>query len=138
MSAKDKYHNAVKNALLKDGWTITDDPLRRAWGKKAVFVDLGAKRFLGTEKGDRKIAVEIKGFGGKSVVRDLGGAVGRYVLYHEVLRQTQADRALYLAVPQAAWENVFEEPLGKLLLDSQQLHLLVFSEQTGAIVKWIP
>lgn len=26
--AKDLYHNAVRNALIKDGWTITHDPLR--------------------------------------------------------------------------------------------------------------
>jgi len=26
MPAKDIYHNEVKNALLKDGWTITADP----------------------------------------------------------------------------------------------------------------
>ncbi len=26
MPAPDQIHNAVKNALLKDGWTITDDP----------------------------------------------------------------------------------------------------------------
>jgi hypothetical protein len=26
--ARDTYHNHVRNALTKDGWTITDDPLR--------------------------------------------------------------------------------------------------------------
>lgn len=26
MPQYDLYHNEVKNALLKDGWTITDDP----------------------------------------------------------------------------------------------------------------
>ena len=28
MAAKDIYHEHVKNALEKDGWTITDDPLK--------------------------------------------------------------------------------------------------------------
>jgi hypothetical protein len=28
MPAKDIYHETVKNALIKDGWTITDDPLK--------------------------------------------------------------------------------------------------------------
>jgi len=32
MSAKDRYHNCVKNALIKDGWVITHDPLRLPWG----------------------------------------------------------------------------------------------------------
>ncbi|GCL41741.1 fdxN element excision controlling factor protein XisH [Dolichospermum planctonicum] len=27
MSAKDFFHNAVRLALEKDGWLITDDPL---------------------------------------------------------------------------------------------------------------
>ena len=26
MPARDLYHDAVKNALVKDGWTITHDP----------------------------------------------------------------------------------------------------------------
>jgi hypothetical protein len=26
--AKDLFHQAVKQALIKDGWTITSDPLR--------------------------------------------------------------------------------------------------------------
>ncbi|MFN9859208.1 MAG: element excision factor XisH family protein, partial [Pseudanabaena sp.] len=26
MMAKDTYHEAIKNALVKDGWTITGDP----------------------------------------------------------------------------------------------------------------
>ena len=26
MPARDTYHNAVKQALIKDGWTITADP----------------------------------------------------------------------------------------------------------------
>ena len=28
MPAKDIYHETVKNALIKDGWTITDDHLK--------------------------------------------------------------------------------------------------------------
>ncbi|MGH7999083.1 MAG: element excision factor XisH family protein [Brasilonema sp.] len=27
MPVRDRYHQSVKNALIKDGWTITDDPL---------------------------------------------------------------------------------------------------------------
>lgn len=28
MSARNIYHDAVRDALIADGWTITDDPLR--------------------------------------------------------------------------------------------------------------
>ena len=46
MPARDIYHDAVKNALLKDGWTITDDPLHLKWGQKDMYVDLGAQQLL--------------------------------------------------------------------------------------------
>jgi len=60
MPAKDIYHEQVKNALIKDGWTITHDPYTMTFGQKDVFVDLGATRMLAAEKGDEIIAVEIK------------------------------------------------------------------------------
>ncbi len=47
MPAKDIYHETLKTSLIKDGWTITHDPLRiRLARGKNFFVDLGAKRLL--------------------------------------------------------------------------------------------
>jgi len=40
MPARDRYHDVVKNALIKDGWTITHDQLRLKWGTKDMYVDL--------------------------------------------------------------------------------------------------
>jgi XisH protein len=62
MPARDRYHDHVKAALIKDGWIITHDPLRLHWGVKDMYVDLGAERLLAAEKGTRKIAVEVKSF----------------------------------------------------------------------------
>jgi len=63
MSARNIYHDAVVAALIADGWTITDDPLRVTVGDRNVFVDLGAeKNVLGAEKGSRRIAIEIQSF----------------------------------------------------------------------------
>ena len=57
MPARDIYHEAVKNALVKDGWTITHDPLRlRLRRGRNLFVDLGAERLLAAERGTEKIA----------------------------------------------------------------------------------
>ncbi|MCX5935260.1 MAG: element excision factor XisH family protein, partial [Pseudanabaena sp. LacPavin_0818_WC45_MAG_42_6] len=44
MPAIDLFHNAAKQALIKDGWTITHDPLHLRWGRKDMYVDLGAKK----------------------------------------------------------------------------------------------
>jgi len=60
MPARDRYHDQVRNALVKDGWVITHDPLRLTWGLKDMYVDLGAEQLLAAEKGTRKIAVEVK------------------------------------------------------------------------------
>ncbi|BAS60110.1 XisH protein (plasmid) [Leptolyngbya boryana NIES-2135] len=40
MSAKDLFHDAVKQALIRDGWTITDDPLVVRYGLTNLKVDL--------------------------------------------------------------------------------------------------
>ncbi len=46
MPARDRYHYSLKNALIKDGWKITHDPLRLKWGVKDMYVDLGAERLV--------------------------------------------------------------------------------------------
>ena len=76
MPARDKYHDCVCKALIKDGWTITSDPYTLKWGTKDLFVDLGAERVLAAQKGAEKIAVEIKSFIGQSEMADLEQALG--------------------------------------------------------------
>ncbi len=76
MPARDLYHNAVVNALVKDGWSITHDPYTLSIGFRDVYIDLGAERVIAAERGRDKIAVEIKTFQGASDIRDLEIAIG--------------------------------------------------------------
>ncbi len=46
MSAKDIFHDAVRKGLEKEGWLITDDPLRIEVGDVEMYVDLGAEQLL--------------------------------------------------------------------------------------------
>ncbi|MGK7933812.1 MAG: element excision factor XisH family protein, partial [Microcystaceae cyanobacterium] len=62
MPAKDIYHDSVKNALIKNGWRITDDPLSLKIGNKDLFIDIAAEKLLVAEKEEQKIAVEVKSF----------------------------------------------------------------------------
>lgn len=57
MPAKDLYHDTVCTALIKDGWTITDDPLILKIGECSAFVDLGAEKLIAAERDYEKIAV---------------------------------------------------------------------------------
>lgn len=137
MPARDIYHNAVRNALVKDGWTITNDPLRLTWGGKDMYVDLGAEQLLGAAKGDRFIAVEIKSFVGASDMADLEKALGQYAVYRAVLAERDPQRQLYIAVPQAVIHDIFEEPLGQLLLNKQLLQVIGFDPDTEELVQWL-
>lgn len=138
MPAKDLYHDIVVEALKADGWTITDDPLFLGYGNRPMYVDLGAeKSTLAAEKEGRRIAVEIKSFTSKSPVDDLHDAVGQYNVYRDVLSDTEPDRLLYLAIPNQAWEGIFSERLGRLIIERQRLLIIVFDERQGGIIKWI-
>jgi hypothetical protein len=139
MPAKDLYHDTVVQALIKDGWEITDDPLLLSYGGRELYVDLGAeKRAIAAQKGDQKIAVEIKSFLKPSPVRDLEEAVGQYGVYQSILTEIVPERILYLAVPRRAYESIFSEKLGQLIIKSLQIKLLVFNEEQARIVQWIP
>jgi hypothetical protein len=87
--ARDTYHAHVVDALVRDGWAITHDPLAIRIGTKDVFIDLGAERFLAAEKGERKIAVEVKSFVGASEVRELEITRGQFLLYGDALARKE-------------------------------------------------
>jgi XisH protein len=60
MPKYDVYHEPVKRALIKDGWTITADPYVLSYKGLRLYADLGAEKPIAAEKSDRKIVVEIK------------------------------------------------------------------------------
>ena len=138
MSARDIYHNTVRIALEKDGWTITHDPFPLQIGKKRLSADLGAERLISAEKELQKIVVEVKSFVGQSDVKDLQQALGQYVLYSQILNELEVKRVLYLAVSQPTFNSVFTIELGEILLKNQIVRLIVFDDESEVIVKWIP
>lgn len=87
MARKDVYHNVVRHALEKEGWTITDDPLDLSIGEVELFADLGAERVIAAERGNEKIAVEIKSFVGQSPVSEFHKAIGQYENYRLSLEE---------------------------------------------------
>lgn len=136
MPAKDKYHEAVKNALVKDGWTITDDPLFINFGGVNMYVDIGAEKIIAAEKGERKIAVEVKSFLGISVTSEFQEALGQILFYQLALRETHKDRILFLAVPIGVYENFFKLDLPQIALQTYDVRLIVYNELEEEIVEW--
>ncbi|MDY7013282.1 MAG: element excision factor XisH family protein [Cyanobacteriota bacterium] len=138
MPARDFYHNNVRTALEKDAWNVTDDPLIIRWGTKDLYVDLGAEKLLAAEKSGRKIAVEIKSFIGPSPIANLENALGQYTLYYDLLQRREPDRILYLAIREETFSEVFQDPIGQVLLENRRFRLLVFDEKQEVITQWIP
>lgn len=139
MPAKDLYHDTVKTALIKDGWTITQDPLTLTIGTRPALVDLGADKLFAAEKDARKIAVEIKSFLSPSPMNDLEKAIGQFLLYSDILSEQEPDRILYLAIPIAAYRGIFSEEVGQLILKRRpEFKLLVFNPILQEISQWIP
>src|SRR5262245_55558340 len=137
MPARDTYHDAVRRALVKDGWTITDDPYRLVWGERDFYVDLGAERIVAAEKGGKRIAVEIKSFLSSSEMHDLELALGQFLLYRSILEEQDPDRTLFLAIPNEPAE-ILDEPVGELLIAKHLIQALVFDPQKEEILRWIP
>lgn len=138
MPAKDFYHNTVRNALIKDGWKITDDPLILKIGDRSTFVDLGAEKLIAAERDSQKIAVEIKSFLSPSPINDLENAWGQFFLYARVIQKRDTDRRLYLAVSRNTFETLFQEEAGQLLLDEPGFRIIVFDPKREEIIKWQP
>jgi hypothetical protein len=138
VSARNLYHDAVVRALTADGWTITDDPLRLECGDRNLYVDLGAERStLGAEKAGRKIAVEVQSFLGRSPVRDLQEALGQYEMYRVVLRESEHERQLFMAVTDFVYDSVLSDRFGRFIVSQCNLRLLVFDEKQERISQWI-
>ncbi len=92
MPAKDIFHDNFINSLVKEGWTVTHDPLILSYGGRDLYVDVGAERdIIAAERGKEKIAVEIKSFLSSFPIRDLENAVGQYGIYQSVLSETESE-----------------------------------------------
>ena len=66
MPKLDIIHNPVKNALVKDGWMITDDPYVIQYRRTTLYADLGAEGTIAAERAGQKLVVEVKSFVGAS------------------------------------------------------------------------
>jgi hypothetical protein len=138
MPARDTYHDLVVRALEHDGWTITADPLRLTYGQRDFYVDLAAEHAtVAAERGQRKIAVEIKSLGDRSPMRTFEYAVGQFVVYRMVLQEHEPERQLYLAIPEAMYQSLFTDDLGALAVRQLRLSMFTFDLTTERIVQWI-
>lgn len=136
MPKLDLIHNAVKNALIKDGWTITHDPFIIEYKELTLYADIAAERPIAAEREGHKIAVEVKSFVGASKIQDLKIGLGQYEIYISLLEITDPKRKLYIAISEKVYDEFFILESIQVIINRLQVPLIVVNLETEEIVKW--
>ena len=135
--AKDIFHANVRQALEKEGWIITLDPLHIDLDETYIEIDLAAEMVFAAERADEKIAVEAKSFLSKSIISDFHQAIGQYLDYIEALDETEPDRELYLALPIDTYNHrVFQGRFIQKRLKTENVKLIIFDPLNNSILEW--
>lgn len=137
MPAKDTYHQAVKNALIKDGWTITFDPYPIKYEEVKLLADLAGEKTISATREEEQIVIEIKSFLSRSPMREFETALGQYLIYKTFLSLTHPNYQVYLAVGNKIYEKFFAQVAIQLILQKYQVLLLVIDIKKEEIIKWI-
>ena len=137
MPAKDIYHNAVRFALVKDGWKILTEDYALEYGGDRLYVDIAAEKSIAAEKHGQRILVEVKSFLGRSFVNDLEQAVGQYIVYRDIVLEKELDFQLYLAITKGTYQNYFQRKLTQMIINRNQVDLLVVDSENEVIEEWI-
>jgi ferric iron reductase protein FhuF len=137
MAAKDKYHQQVRRALEKDGWTITHDPYILKMVGVNFPIDLGAEKLIAAEKENEKIVVEIKSFLSESMPNEFHTALGQYLDYELGLEEQEPNRIIFLAIPDKIYPKIEKIPLLMKAINRYNLNIIVFDPITEIIEKWL-
>lgn len=136
MPAKDTYHHAVKNALIKDGWTIIFDPYPIKYEEIKLLADLAGEKTISATREGQKIVIEIKSFLSRSPMREFETALGKYLIYQTFLSLTHPEYKVYLAIGEKIYEKFFDQIAIELILQKYQVSLLVIDINKEEIIKW--
>ncbi|MBE9144070.1 element excision factor XisH family protein [Planktothrix mougeotii] len=135
--AKDRFHQVVKKALAKEEWNVTRDPFQIKVGGVDMEIDLGAERLLAAERGEEKIAVEVKSFlATTSAISEFHTALGQYINYRAALRREDPDRILYLAVPELVYNSFFQLDFPASMLQENSVKIIVYNIEMEQISLW--
>ena len=78
MARRDAIHDAVRSALINDGWRIVADPYRIVYKDATLEADMKADKLLVATRDKRSIVVEVKSFLQQSFIHEFLAACGQY------------------------------------------------------------
>jgi len=138
MPTQDLYHDVVRDALRKDGWRITHTALQLKARAGSSAGELWEGPWLIADKDERKVAVAVSSFVGRSNPADILQTWRQLALSRSRLYTMDSDRVVYLAVRQATYSACFGGTEGDLLLAKEHMQLIVFDPRAEVIVQWVP
>jgi len=121
--AKDAFHELVRQALMDEGWFITHDPFILKFKNKKVEIDLAAEKLIAAEKGEDKIAIEVKSFLTASVIYEFHAALGQFINYRRILRLKNLQRTLFLALLTDIFDAFLDDEFGWNTIKEEKLNL---------------
>jgi hypothetical protein len=134
LPAKDRHHDTVIRALIKDGWKITGEQVKLIVEDRYLWIDIEAAKTTS----DLIVLVEVKEFDDvESPIETLASAIGKYFLYRAVLAETKIKTPLYMAVTQTAYQGILSEKIGVLAVSLADVAILVFDPEQEEIIQWI-
>ncbi len=128
MPRYDTCHDAVADALRREGWQVENEAPRR-FKRRIVNFDLRASR-----EGHRTF-IEVKCFPGRAIPDEQYVAVGQYLVYRTFLRLVQISDPVYLAIPSTIYEK-FDEVMLETLYE-HRIKLLIFDPTDRRRLQWI-
>lgn len=135
MPAKDRYHDAVKRALIRDGCKILSEQYFVGTDTRQFWVDL----FVESAAGDQRMLVEGKSFlPGESEIENLANAIGKYLIYEVAIALGGLQLPLYLAVPLPTFQGILQAPFVEDLRRKIHIRLIVADTVSEVIHQWIP
>jgi hypothetical protein len=103
MPAKDRYHDALKRALVKADWIISDEQVTFQIEDRIMWIDIEAIKVSDA----LVILIEVKELENvASSIEALANALGKFLLYRLALEETRTDVPLFLAVSELSYQGI--------------------------------
>lgn len=137
MPKQDTLHESVKNALLKDGWTITADPFIPSGGEELINDETVMERPLAAMRGKRQIIVTAKSFLGASTMMNLYGALGHTLILRSLIEENNTDEWVYIAIRDTTYARLKESAMLPFIQSHSKMPLIVVDADKEEIIEWI-
>lgn len=136
MSAFDQCHDQVVRALEKAGWRLEKAPLRVQVESRVAYIDAEMSRGMNGKR-ESLLLLEVKCFATKNATTtELYEAIGQYLVYRAMIVEREKPHAVYLAVPEHNFSDIFDSPVMRVLKESQ-IKVIVVNLEIEEVVKWI-